>query len=320
VRPHKHKMLLLIDELPSLGRMEPLSQALPFMAGYGLRALMIYQDKAQLDAAYGKEQTIWANSHVRIAFAPNDASTAEFLSKHLGKRTVIYSEHSLSGKRFGAGLGNTSINTQRIGRELLTADEFMRLPAAEKSTDGLRIVKPGNMIAIVAGYPPVYGVQPLYFMDETLSARSKLAPPYMPGQGDRGGAAAVAHVSSPTAAAAVAAAPVAVADAPTSMVYDETTEIPEPEAIDGYGDPIDLALDDAPEAQAGAAPVQQAFDLAELFSAAQDSSYDSATLAELDARLTGSAVGAGDTAAAPESEAPDSIDEALALLVAKAGP
>lgn len=341
VRPHKHKMLLLIDELPSLGRMEPLSQALPFMAGYGLRALMIYQDKAQLDAAYGKEQTIWANSHVRVAFAPNDAGTAEFLSKHLGKRTVLYSEHSLSGKRFGAGLGNTSINTQRIGRELLTADEFMRLPAAEKSADGLRIVKPGNMVALVAGHPPVFGIQPLYFMDPTLSARSKLAPPYMPGQGGAGqGASVVPTPVAPAFPAPPAATPgagIAIATAATAaaaaapplqaaLAYDETSEIPVPKDVDAYGEPIDLADDDAPEAQAGAAPSQLAFDLASLYSVAHDASYDSAELASLDARLTaGGASTSAENDAEPPAAAEDeqgtaAIDDAIALLLDKAGP
>lgn len=317
VRPHKHKLLLLIDELPSLGRMEPLSQALPFMAGYGLRALMIYQDKAQLDAAYGKEQTIWANSHVRIAFAPNDAGTAKFLSEHLGKRTVQYSEHSLSGKRFGAGLGNTSINTQRIGRELLTADELMRLPAAEKSPDGLKILRPGNLIAIVAGFPPVFGIQPLYFLDPTLSARSKLAPPYMPGVPGRGGQAtttsapmappaAPAPLPPPTTPAALAESPAVVATAaavtaaPVAMRYDETTEIPSdvPPLDDAYGDPIDLDGEVPPDdsaaaeaAHASAAPssANAWTDFSTIFAAASDSSLDSAELADLDRLLTASA-------------------------------
>jgi hypothetical protein len=269
---------------------------------------------------------------VRIAFAPNDASTAEFLSKHLGKRTVQYSEHSLSGKRFGAGLGNTSINTQRIGRELLTADEFMRLPAAEKSADGLRIVKPGNMIAIVAGYPPVYGIQPLYFMDPTLAARSKLAPPYMPGQG--GGAAFTAPPTAPPPAASSTPALAQPSSATVQntadetaaepgMRYDESTEIPVPDDTDAYGDPIDLADDDAPEAASDATPIQQRFDLAELYSAAHDSTYDSAELAALDAKLVSTAKGNDTAALAEESDNDgntDAIDEAIALLVAKAGP
>jgi type IV secretion system protein VirD4 len=33
------------------------------------------------------------------------------------------------------------------------------------------------MIIYVAGYPAIYGVQPLYFQDETFAARAKVDPP-----------------------------------------------------------------------------------------------------------------------------------------------
>ena len=40
-----------------------------------------------------------------------------------------------------------------------------------------RITKPGDMIIYVAGYPAIYGVQPLYFQDEVFAARAKVDPP-----------------------------------------------------------------------------------------------------------------------------------------------
>ena len=39
------------------------------------------------------------------------------------------------------------------------------------------ITKPGDMIIYVAGYPAIYGVQPLYFQDEVFAARAKVDPP-----------------------------------------------------------------------------------------------------------------------------------------------
>ena len=39
------------------------------------------------------------------------------------------------------------------------------------------IEKPGDMLVFMAGYPAIYGVQPLYFKDPALMARSRLSPP-----------------------------------------------------------------------------------------------------------------------------------------------
>ncbi|PJC14659.1 MAG: conjugal transfer protein TraG, partial [Comamonadaceae bacterium CG_4_9_14_0_8_um_filter_57_21] len=79
-----HKMLLLIDEFPALGKLEIFEEALAFIAGYGLKALLITQDLSQLTKAYSKDESILSNCHIRIAFAPNKIETAELLSKMSG--------------------------------------------------------------------------------------------------------------------------------------------------------------------------------------------------------------------------------------------
>jgi type IV secretion system protein VirD4 len=83
-----HKMLLLIDEFPALGKLEIFEEALAFIAGYGLKALLITQDLSQLTKAYSKDESILSNCHIRIAFAPNKIETAELLSKMSGASTV----------------------------------------------------------------------------------------------------------------------------------------------------------------------------------------------------------------------------------------
>ena len=45
--------------------------------------------------------------------------------------------------------------------------------------DGNRPPVPGDSLIFVAGRPPIYGRQRLYFLDKKLSERSKLAPPRM---------------------------------------------------------------------------------------------------------------------------------------------
>src|SRR6202022_1221050 len=81
VANYKHRLLMLVDEFPALGRLDVLQEALAFVAGYGIKAYLISQDLSQLYAAYGTEEAIMANCTVRIAFAPNKIETAEVLSK-----------------------------------------------------------------------------------------------------------------------------------------------------------------------------------------------------------------------------------------------
>ena len=173
-----HKLCLMLDEFPSFGRLKVFEDALPYIAGYGIKAYLICQDIEQLRSAdaYGREETISANCHVRVAYAPNKLETAEWLSKMTGQKTQYAEEISTSGNRFGAVMGNVNRSIQAFARPLLTPDECLRLKAPKKSEDGLKIVESGDLIVFVAGNNPVYGEQSLFFMDETLLARSKVIP------------------------------------------------------------------------------------------------------------------------------------------------
>ena len=99
-KKNRHRLLFLIDEFPSLNRMEVFADALSYMAGYGLKAYLITQDIRQIVDAYGNNESIVSNCHVRIAFAPNQYETAELLSKMTGVATVPKASYSFSGSRF----------------------------------------------------------------------------------------------------------------------------------------------------------------------------------------------------------------------------
>src|SRR5262249_18153979 len=67
-----HRLLLMLDEFPALGRLDFFESALAFMAGYGLKAFLIAQSLNQIEKAYGPNNAILDNCHVRAAFATND--------------------------------------------------------------------------------------------------------------------------------------------------------------------------------------------------------------------------------------------------------
>ncbi|HYN19427.1 MAG TPA: type IV secretory system conjugative DNA transfer family protein, partial [Thermoanaerobaculia bacterium] len=88
-RPHyRHKLLLVMDELTALGKLAFFAESLAYLAGYGIRALLVAQDLSQLQGAYGPRESITSNAHFRIAYAPNKPETAELISQMAGQMTV----------------------------------------------------------------------------------------------------------------------------------------------------------------------------------------------------------------------------------------
>lgn len=176
VKTYKHRLLLMLDEFPTLGRLQIFQDALAHIAGYGMKAYIITQDLTQLRDAYGPNESIMSNCHIRIAYAPNTIETAELLSRMTGKATIIKRQVSTSGERAAAMLGHVSESMQEYERALLTPDECMRLPGPRKDTDGM-VTEAGDMLVFVAGQNAIYGRQILYFRDPTFAARAKIAPP-----------------------------------------------------------------------------------------------------------------------------------------------
>ena len=135
---NRHRLLLLIDEFPSLNRMEIFADALSYMAGYGLKAYLITQDIRQIVDAYGHNESIVSNCHVRIAFAPNQLETAELLSKMTGTHTVQKASYNFSGSRFSPMMGHMNASVDHIERPLMTPDEVLRLKPPQKQGRGVR--------------------------------------------------------------------------------------------------------------------------------------------------------------------------------------
>ena len=105
---YKHRLLLMLDEFTSLGKLSIVERGIAYMAGYGVKGYFIVQDTKQLNQAYGADNAIMANCHVRIAYAPNLPETAEYLSKMAGTTTVVDKKISISG---GGGKGGKSRST-----------------------------------------------------------------------------------------------------------------------------------------------------------------------------------------------------------------
>lgn len=168
VGDYKHRVLMMIDEFPSLGRLPIIEESLAFVAGYGIKCFLICQDMTQLKddkRGYGQNESITSNCHIQIVLAPNRVDTAEIFSKMMGKRTIVKSEKN----------GNTT-RQNYYARDLMTPDELRSLKKVRFNKDG-SVAEYGEMIIFVAGTPAIRGSQPLYFVDKHFSPRSKIPAP-----------------------------------------------------------------------------------------------------------------------------------------------
>lgn len=165
---YRHRLLFLLDEFISLGKIDYIQEALSFVAGYGIRAMLVIQDISQLQAVYGRDETILANTHVRAIYAPNRVETAEWISRSLGAATETTTSLSKGGKD-----AKLSKKFDERRRELMTPDEVMRIKKME--ADGDRVY-PGKVLLMVAGQRPVLGEQTPYFLDAAMAERAAMEP------------------------------------------------------------------------------------------------------------------------------------------------
>jgi type IV secretion system protein VirD4 len=159
---YRHRLLLLLDEFPSLGRLDFFESALAYLAGYGMKAFLIAQSLNQLEKAYGPNNSILDNCHVRLTYAANDDKTARRISDMLGQATEKKMQRTYSGS--GLWLTNRSESEQEYARPLLTPSEVTQLP----QDDGL---------LLVGGLQPYRGKKVRYFLDVRFRERGGLPAP-----------------------------------------------------------------------------------------------------------------------------------------------
>jgi type IV secretion system protein VirD4 len=206
----RHRLLLMLDEFPALGRLDFFESALAFMAAYGLKSFLIAQSLNQIEKAYGQNNSILDNCHVRVCFATNDERTAKRVSDALGTATEMRAMRNYAGHRLSPWLGHLMVSRQETARPLLTPGEVMQLP-------------PEDELVLVSGCPPIRARKVRYYEDRQLQARI-LPPP--------DGAAAAAGGWGP---------------APPQGALDWTGSIASPPQTAALGDPDDAGIRREPE-------------------------------------------------------------------------
>lgn len=163
IAPKRHRLLLMLDEFPALGRLDFFESALAFMAGYNIKAFLIAQSLNQIEKAYGGNNSILDNCHVRVSFATNDERTAKRVSDALGTATELRAMKNYAGHRLSPWLGHVMVSRSETPRPLRTPGEVMQLPPADE-------------IVMVAGIPPIRAKKARYYTDKRFTERV-LPPP-----------------------------------------------------------------------------------------------------------------------------------------------
>jgi type IV secretion system protein VirD4 len=171
-KTRRHRLVLMLDEFPALGRLDFFESALAFMAGYGLKSFLIAQSLNQIEKAYGPNNAILDNCHVRVSFATNDERTAKRVSDALGTATELRAMKNYAGHRLSPWLGHLMVSRQETARPLLTPGEVMQLPADDE-------------IVLISGSPPIRAKKARYYEDRRLSER--VLPPPKPNPAELSG-------------------------------------------------------------------------------------------------------------------------------------
>jgi type IV secretion system protein VirD4 len=161
----RRRLLLMLDEFPALGRLDFFESALAFMAGYGIKSFLIAQSLNQIEKAYGPNNSILDNCHVRVSFATNDERTAKRVSDALGTATEMKAMKNYAGSRLSPWLGHLMVSRSETARPLLTPGEIMQLPPADE-------------IVMVSGLHPIRAQKARYYEDARLQERI-VSPPVL---------------------------------------------------------------------------------------------------------------------------------------------
>ena len=162
-------VMFLMDEFPTLGKMEQFKAGIAYFRGYRVRLFLIIQDTQQLKGTYEEAgmNSFLSNSTYRITFAANNYETANLISQLCGNKTV---EQSSFNKPlfFDLNISTRTQSVSKVQRALLLPQEVIQLPRDEQ-------------IILIESFPPIKSKKIKYFEDKFFTTRL-LPPTFIPTQ------------------------------------------------------------------------------------------------------------------------------------------
>jgi type IV secretion system protein VirD4 len=155
-RRKKRRLLMLLDEFPTLGRLEFFSMNLRQMAGYGIKAQLIVQSFNDIIEYYGPHNTIIDNCHILCCFASADTVTQQRISQMTGE--IVEYRASYSRPQAVLAAGRRSISHNEQVRPLLHPGQ-------------IRTLSNNEQLIFVTGFKPFRTAKLRYYERAELSKR-----------------------------------------------------------------------------------------------------------------------------------------------------
>ncbi|MBU7443447.1 type IV secretory system conjugative DNA transfer family protein [Paraburkholderia fungorum] len=164
----KYQCALILDEFAAPGKIDIIDTANPFIAGYNLRLMLIFQGMSQIEdpKLYGKHgaETLAINCKMRSLYAPRTVKESEEYSKMLGTFTYMARSRNRSRGRSSS----TSTSETDHGRALMMPQE-------------LRALKHNKQIITMEGCEPILCEKAFFYEDADLVDRLVRQSPYLRG-------------------------------------------------------------------------------------------------------------------------------------------
>ena len=160
-RTKRHRLLLVMDEFPLLGRLEFFEKSLRLMSGYGLKAMFVAQSLNDIVETYGQHNTILDNCHAFCAFSALDPLTQDKVSRLSG--ADLRDQVSQSGPRF-PDAGRRTISVSQVERARLSPGEVGAL-------------RDQDQVIFTPGQRPILARKLRYDKRSPFKARARVAAP-----------------------------------------------------------------------------------------------------------------------------------------------
>ena len=160
--------LFMLDEFAQLGHLGPIEDAFGLVRGYGVQLWPILQDLNQLKALYKERwETFMGNAGVVQGFAPNDLTTAEWMSRRSGDTTVVATGYNHGDNQNQGGQGTSDgLSYSQQKRRLFLPQELMDI------REGAGLMWPAGTSKSVPFFAPSY------WQDITVAGRAQTNPYY----------------------------------------------------------------------------------------------------------------------------------------------
>lgn len=158
-------VMFMMDEFPTLGKMEQFMSGIAYFRGYHVRLFLIIQDTEQLKGIYEEHgmNSFLSNTTYRITFAANNVETANLISQLVGNKTV--EQVSTSKPKFlDFNPSSRSLNVSQTQRALLLPQEVIGLPRDEQ-------------IILIESSPPIKSKKIKYYEERFFKNRLLKATP-----------------------------------------------------------------------------------------------------------------------------------------------